>query len=61
MGTLGKAAWKLIKMLLNSKIRGKAVRLMDVYSLALSEMSNALGKPPPPHTCPNNFPHGVIF
>ena len=48
MGTLGKAAWKLIKMLLNSKIRGKAVRLMDVYSLALSEMSNALGKPPPP-------------
>ena len=48
MGTLGKAAWKLIKMLLNSKIRGKAVRLMDVYSLALSEMSNTLGKPPPP-------------
>ena len=48
MGTLGKAAWKLIKMLLNSKIRGKAVRLLDVYSLALSEMSNTLGKPPPP-------------
>ena len=48
MGTLGKAAWKLIKMLLKSKIRGKAVRLMDVYSLALSEMSNTLGTPPPP-------------
>lgn len=62
MGTLGKAAWKLIKLLLNSKICGKAVRLMDVYSLALSEMSNTLGKPPPPdativsetQTCPNN-------
>lgn len=48
MRTLAKAGWRLIRMLLQSKMRGKAVRLLDVYSLALSEMSNALGKTPPP-------------
>lgn len=48
MRILAKAGWRLIRMLLQSKMRGKAVRLLDVYSLALSEISNALGKTPPP-------------
>ena len=40
------ALWKLVKFLLRSRLRGKAVRLQDIYSLALGEMSATLGQPP---------------
>ncbi len=40
--------WKLLIIALKSKFRRKAVRLQDIYALALSEMSKAVGKRPPP-------------
>jgi hypothetical protein len=40
--------WKLLIIALESKFRRKAVHLHDIYALALSEMSKAVGKRPPP-------------
>ena len=40
--------WKLLIIALKSKFRRKAVRLQDIYALALSEMSRTVGKKPSP-------------
>ncbi len=48
MSGLISAGTRLLKLLLKSKLRGGVVRLQDIYTLALSEMSKTLGTPPPP-------------
>ena len=42
-----KLIMKIMKTGLKSKLRGKAVRLLDIYSLALAETSAWLKKTPP--------------